>query len=146
MATSARARSENVDGDLFVDDTCIDCDTCRWMAPDVFDRRGSMSRVHAQPRSQSERSRALLALVACPTASIGSRSKDGVGEAAHAFPIALEGDERNAVFHCGYHDEHTYGATPYLIVRDAGNVLVDVPRFALPLVHRIEALGGVRTI
>ena len=30
-------RPENVPGDLFVDHTCIDCDTCRWMAPGVFD-------------------------------------------------------------------------------------------------------------
>ncbi|KAG8473786.1 hypothetical protein CXB51_035975 [Gossypium anomalum] len=26
-------RPQNADGDFFVDHTCIDCDTCRWMAP-----------------------------------------------------------------------------------------------------------------
>jgi glyoxylase-like metal-dependent hydrolase (beta-lactamase superfamily II)/ferredoxin len=142
MASPDRARQENVDGDLFVDDTCIDCDTCRWMAPDVFDRRGGMSRVYAQPKAQSERAKALLALVACPTASIGSRSKEGIGEAARAFPIEIEAP----VYDCGYHDEHSYGATSYFVQRAEGNILVDVPRFAMPLVKRIEAMGGIHTM
>ncbi|KAL0872662.1 hypothetical protein Bca101_022367 [Brassica carinata] len=30
---SPRRRSQNVEGDIFVDSTCIDCDTCRWMVP-----------------------------------------------------------------------------------------------------------------
>ncbi|XP_015064361.1 uncharacterized protein LOC107009532 [Solanum pennellii] len=30
--TEAR-RPQNVSGEFFVDHTCIDCDTCRWMAP-----------------------------------------------------------------------------------------------------------------
>ena len=29
-------RPENVPGDVYVDDTCINCDTCRWMSPGVF--------------------------------------------------------------------------------------------------------------
>jgi hypothetical protein len=33
-------RAENVPGDLFVDETCINCDTCRWMAPGKKKREG----------------------------------------------------------------------------------------------------------
>ena len=49
MAQLKARRPENVDGDFFVDTSCIDCDTCRWMAPDVFGRDGDMSAVHTQP-------------------------------------------------------------------------------------------------
>ncbi len=34
----------------------------------------------------------------------------------------------------------------YLIRHAAGNILVDSPRFAGPLVRRIEALGGIRAM
>ena len=37
-------------------------------------------------------------------------------------------------------------ATSYLIVRAQGNILVDSPRFAGPLVRRIEAMGGIKYI
>lgn len=33
---SPRRRTQNVEGDIFVDNTCIDCDTCRWMVPVRF--------------------------------------------------------------------------------------------------------------
>ena len=52
-------RPENVSGDFFVDHTCIDCDTCRWMAPEVFSRMGDMSAVHHQPEGKEERFRGL---------------------------------------------------------------------------------------
>ena len=52
-------RPENVAGDFFVDHTCIDCDTCRWMAPEVFSRIGDMSAVHHQPGDKEERLRGL---------------------------------------------------------------------------------------
>ena len=87
VARTARALVGNAPGDLFVDDTCIACDTCRALAPETFgggeDERAFVSR---QPGEPAERRRALLALVACPVAAIGSRSKAGVGEAARAFP------------------------------------------------------------
>jgi len=157
MASPARRRPENVAGDIYVDDTCIDCDTCRWMAPGTFDRAGEQSRVHQQPATPAELQRALMALVACPTASIGTTQKHDLKPVLAAFPDRLadldgrpEGDGATAgphgVYHCGYHHEDSFGATSYLLVRPAGNVLVDSPRFAAPLVKRIEALGGVRTL
>jgi hypothetical protein len=36
MADPARRLPENATGDFFVDATCIDCDTCRQVAPSVF--------------------------------------------------------------------------------------------------------------
>ncbi|MGD1907708.1 MAG: ferredoxin [Leptolyngbyaceae cyanobacterium] len=49
MATLQRRRSDNLAGDLYVDSSCIDCDTCRWMAPETFSRIGDQSAVHHQP-------------------------------------------------------------------------------------------------
>ena len=157
MASTARRRPENVAGDIYVDDTCIDCDTCRWMAPETFDRAGEQSRVQHQPQTPEQLQRALMALVACPTASIGSTDKHDLKPVLAAFPDRLAdlGGQPVAdgaaagpqgVYHCGYHHEDSFGATSYLVVRPAGNVLVDTPRFAAPLVKRIEALGGVKTL
>ena len=39
MANASRRLPHNAPGDFFVDSTCIDCDTCRWMAPATFTRR-----------------------------------------------------------------------------------------------------------
>ena len=143
MARLARAAPENVPGDLFVDDTCIACDTCRALAGETFggdeDDRAFVAR---QPADPEARRRALLALVACPVAAIGSRSKDGVAEAAAAFPVPFA----PGVLRCGYAAESSFGATSWLVLRDGGNVLVDSPRFAAPLLARLRALGGVRTM
>jgi glyoxylase-like metal-dependent hydrolase (beta-lactamase superfamily II) len=83
-----------------------------------------------------------MALVACPTASIGTVSRLNAREAAAAFPTPVFDN----VFFCGYTSEASFGAWAYLIVRakeDGGNILVDSPRFAAPLVRRIEQMGGV---
>jgi glyoxylase-like metal-dependent hydrolase (beta-lactamase superfamily II) len=86
--------------------------------------------------------RAALALVACPTSSIGSERKAEAKEAARGFPIVVE-DE---VLYCGYTSEKSFGASSYLIRRPEGNVLVDSPRAAGPLLERLQELGGVRLL
>lgn len=140
MARLAERRLENVAGDFFVDSSCIDCDTCRWMAPQVFDRVGGQSAVVQQP-SADGRALALQALLACPTASIGTVEKATEIPAVQAsFPLPVV----DRIFHCGYHDRRSFGAASYFIQRAEGNVLVDSPRFAAPLVKRLEALGGVK--
>jgi glyoxylase-like metal-dependent hydrolase (beta-lactamase superfamily II)/ferredoxin len=143
MADARRRLPENVAGDFFVDDTCIDCDTCRAIAPETFLDHGGQSSVHHQPASRAERRRALQALVACPTASIGTgvQAPDAAAAAA-TFPELIDGD----VHFCGFTSEKTYGGWSYLVTRPAargGNVLVDSPRFTQPLVRRLHALGGV---
>ena len=141
MATLAQRRSQNVEGNFYVDSTCIDCDTCRWMVPKVFTREAGKSAVFHQPESEAERIEALQALLACPTASIGTVEKPkAIKEAQLSFPLSVA----DHVYHCGYHSASSYGAASYLIVRQQGNVLVDSPRFTPPLVKQIEAMGGVR--
>ena len=83
---------------------------------------------------------AAMALVACPTGSIGTRGKtSAVRQAAAAFPDPVDGN----IYFCGYASPDSYGAASYLIVRPEGNVLVDSPRYAKNLVARLEQLGGV---
>jgi ferredoxin len=144
MASAAKRLSSNADGDLFVDDSCIDCGTCRWMAPESFnqDETGEYSRVHRQPGNEHERRRALQALVSCPVSAIGTRSRVKLTTVVESFPKRVFDN----VYHCGFHSEKSFGAASYLVVRPEGNVLVDSPRFTRPLVRRIEALGGVRTM
>lgn len=87
----------NAPGDLFVDETCIDCDTCRQIAPGVFVEGKGTSYVARQPRDEAEHRRALMALVSCPTASIGSADKPGSAAAARDFPEPVDGP----VHYCG---------------------------------------------
>lgn len=141
MAQLQQRRPENVAGDFYVDLTCIDCDTCRWMAPETFEEVGDQSAVYHQPSNDQERLQALQALLACPTASIGTvATPTDIKTAQQTFPLVVA----EPVYHCGYHAENSYGAASYFIRRPDGNVLVDSPRFAPPLVQRLEAIGGIR--
>ncbi|OMO59131.1 Beta-lactamase-like protein [Corchorus capsularis] len=138
-------RPQNVDGDFFVDHTCIDCDTCRWMAPQVFTRVDGMSAVYKQPTCKEDRLKALQALLSCPTSSIRTEvPPPDILETQKTFPIPIDEKKLPGVYHCGYHSEKSYGATPYLIVHPEGNILIDSPRFTERLAREIEMLGGVR--
>jgi glyoxylase-like metal-dependent hydrolase (beta-lactamase superfamily II)/ferredoxin len=142
MARLDQRLAHNEAGEFFVDASCIDCDTCRWMAPDTFVQRRGQASVERQPSTDPQTRRALMALISCPTASIGTESKHDLTEASAALPDLVDDN----VYHCGYHAESSFGASSYLIVREAGNVLVDSPRFTRPLVRRLEELGGVHTM
>jgi glyoxylase-like metal-dependent hydrolase (beta-lactamase superfamily II)/ferredoxin len=141
MANLNLRRPENVSGDFYVDTSCIDCDTCRWMVPEVFTEVGAQSAVHHQPVGEAQRLAALQALLACPTSSIGTVEKpQDIKIAQLSFPLLVEDN----VYHCGYHSESSFGAASYFIQLPEGNVLVDSPRFAPPLVKRLEKMGGIR--
>jgi len=142
MANPKRRRLENVPGDFYVDETCIDCDQCRAIAPETFHDAGDKAAVYRQPQDATARITALKALVTCPTGSIGTLEHHDMAEAVAAYPERIE-DE---VHFCGFAAESSFGASSYLILRPEGKVLVDSPRFAGPLVRRIESLGGVRTL
>lgn len=134
---------ENVDGEFYVDSSCIDCDACRQIAPATFRDHGNQSSVYQQPGNPGELHRALMALVACPTASIGTTAKRSAKPGVDAFPVHVVDD----VYYCGFNAESSFGAWAYLIVRPekrGGNMLVDSPRFTSPLVKKIEEFGGVR--
>ena len=139
MALAEMSHAQNVAGDFFVDTTCIDCDLCRQIAPDTFSDIGDQSIVYHQPETAAEEFDALKALVTCPTASIGTLSNRSAKAAVGAYPELVE----DSVYFCGFAAESSYGASSYLIVRPEGNVLIDSPRFATPVVKRIEQMGGV---
>jgi len=145
MASRARRLPQNVEGDFYVDETCIDCDACRQIAPATFRDHGEQSSVYRQPETERETQLALQSLIACPTASIGTIEKHSVRAAIDSFPQRIADN----VYFCGFTSEASFGAWSYLIVRtpeEGGNVLVDSPRFASQLVKRIELLGGVQTM
>jgi len=145
MANPSRRLKQNIAGDFFVDETCIDCDACRQIAPLTFRDHGEQSSVYRQPSTEDETRQAMKSLVACPTGSIGTTRRHDVRAAVRAFPELIDGN----VYFCGFTAESSFGAWSYLVVRPealGGNILVDSPRFSRPLVKKIEALGGVRTI
>ncbi len=143
MAQTSKSRKENVSGAFFVDSSCIDCDTCRWMAPETFKEINDQSAVYKQPETEEQKLQAMQALIACPTASIGCLDKSlDIKNVQASFPILV--DEN--VYHCGYHSEKSYGAASYFIQRAAGNVLVDSPRFTPALVKKFEEMGGIKYI
>jgi glyoxylase-like metal-dependent hydrolase (beta-lactamase superfamily II)/ferredoxin len=143
MARRAARLPENVPGPFFVDDTCIDCAVCRHLAPSVFALSSrDLSFVARQPASEAERTRALMALVACPTSSIGTEPKIDAGPGVRAFPEPIA----DGVWSCGFTAESSFGAWSYLVSRQEGNVLVDSPRAAEPLLKRLEEMGGVRSM
>ncbi len=142
MARLEQRLPQNVPGDFYVDSSCIDCDACRQIAPAIFRDHGDQSSVYRQPESTKEIQRALMALVACPTASIGTESHRDAKPAVAAFPERLADN----VYFCGFTSENSFGAWSYLIVRPEGNVLVDSPRFTAPLVRKLHEMGGVKTM
>lgn len=143
MANKEKRLPENVDGEFYVDSTCINCDTCRWMAPEVFGYHNRHSFVHHQPMSEEEELSALRALLSCPVGSIGTLSRnDNIKKAQETLPILLTEN----LYHCGYHSRKSFGAASYLITHPEGNVLIDTPRFNKSLLDQIVELGGVKYI
>jgi len=61
----------------------IDCDTCRWMTPEVFNRLGKVGGLSST--NEAERLRSLQALLACPTSSIGTVEAKGYQRCAGEF-------------------------------------------------------------
>ncbi|KAI3918722.1 hypothetical protein MKX01_042042 [Papaver californicum] len=145
MKLERQRRTQNVQGDFFVDYKCIDCDTCRWMAPQVFTRVDEQSAVYKQPSTEKERLNALQALLSCPTSSIHTeKPAHDILEVQKTFPIPIDERRIPGIFYCGYHSETSYGATSYFITHPDGNILVDSPRYTERLAHRVETLGGAR--
>ena len=140
MAERARQVAENVPGEFFVDSTCIDCDTCRQLAPDTFAEAAEYSYVHRQPETAAEQRQALQALVACPTGSIGAASS--AREAVRDFPLPVEEE----VSYCGFASPKSFGGSSYFVRHPEGNWLIDSPRFVAHLVQRFREAGGIRYI
>jgi len=142
MADRAHSLAENVEGRFFVDATCIDCDTCRQIAPATFGETGEHSYVKLQPRDAAEERAAFRALVACPTASIGAADKRGAKPAVEEFPWPVA----PRVWYCGFASPKSFGGSSYFVEHEAGNWMIDSPRFVERLARRFAEMGGVRYI
>jgi len=83
MAERANRVPDNRPGAFYVDRECIDCDLCRELAPDNFERNEDegYSYVYKQPASDGERSACREALESCPVEAIGD---DGAAETEEA--------------------------------------------------------------
>lgn len=138
MARVDLRNEANAAGDWFVDTRCIDCGTCREVAPALFREQGGWSVVRRQPAADEELG-AWLAAQACPTSSIGTESRRP--RPGRLYPREVEPGA--GVFDLGYCSEDSFGASAWFVRRPGGNVLVDSPRFTEALVGPIEALGGI---
>lgn len=141
MDNKKQKHSNNIEGNFFVDTTCIDCGTCYWVAPETFQRyKNEQSVVYQQP-SEKQLYDSYRALYSCPTNSIGVEKRDEqASEVLDNFPYKIATD----IFHTGYHSPKSFGATSYFIKSEKGNVLIDSPRFNKKLANKIREMGGIK--
>jgi len=144
MANLSKRLKTSVEGNFFVDSTCIDCDTCRQLARATFVEDGDYSAVFHQPQSTKDEFAAYQALIACPVGSIGTLQKNPkvFSKAQASFPLPLEG----GVYYVGFNSEKSFGAHSYFIQHPEGNWLIDSPRYLKHLVQSFEEKGGIRYI
>lgn len=144
MADPKKRLDTNSLGNFFVDATCINCDTCRQLAPRSFEEVGEFSAVTTQPVSDEGLHQAYQALLACPVGSIGTERSDktSLQKAMSSFPLLLEA----GVFYCGFNSEKSFGANSYFVQHSDGNWLIDSPRYLKHLVDAFERMGGLRYV
>jgi len=144
MADAAKRLPTNIDGNFFVDSTCINCDTCRQLAPASFVENGEFSSVYRQPEGKREVHQAYQALLACPVGSIGAAVSDKavMRAATESFPLLIEGK----VYYNGFNSEKSYGANSYFVHHPDGNWLIDSPRYMKKIEGFFERMGGLTYI
>ena len=144
MADQKKRLDSNVAGNFYVDATCINCDTCRQLAPTSFEEVGDFSAVTSQPTDGGAVHQAYQALLACPVGSIGTEQSEPVRmqEAMASFPLHLE----DGVYYCGFNSEKSFGANSFFLEHPDGNWLIDSPRYLKHLVEAFEQKGGLSYI
>ncbi len=142
MADINKVVPDNTPGSFFVDKTCINCDTCRQLAPESFADQGEFSFVYHQPENASEERAATRALLCCPTGSIGTRSANHAKSVMQDLPLSI--DEN--VFYCGFNSPKSYGGNSFFVQHSGGNWLIDSPKYLPHLVEQFQKLGGIRYI
>ena len=144
MANQSKRLDSNVPGNFYVDVTCINCDTCRQLAPETFEEAGEYSAVAQQPRTDEQVLQAYQALLACPVGSIGAEHIDKrvVQQAKVGFPLQLDEE----VSYCGFNSEKSFGANSFFVRHPGGNWLVDSPRYVKHLVEAFGHMGGIAFI
>jgi len=139
MADQSKRLFMNFPGEFYVDSTCINCDACRQIAPDIFAEAEDYAYVKAQPSDDEQERTALRALIACPTGSIGTESPNNAADVISDFPLPVE----DGIYYCGFNSRESYGGNSYFIEHPAGNWLVDSPRYHRHLAASFKAMGGI---
>ncbi len=144
MADQTKRLDSNVAGNFYVDATCINCDTCRQLAPASFEEVGDFSAVTSQPTGEGPLHQAYQALLSCPVGSIGTERSEPVlrQEAMASFPLHLE----DGVYYCGFNSGESFGANSFFLEHPDGNWLIDSPRYLKYLVEAFERKGGLSYI
>ncbi|MBL8036852.1 MAG: MBL fold metallo-hydrolase [Nitrospira sp.] len=144
MADRNKRLDSNMPGNFYVDATCINCDTCRQLAPVSFEEIGKYSAVSHQPVGEEEIHQAYQALLACPVGAIGTEQNDKAlfQTAMTSFPLSID----DGVSYCGFNSEKSFGANSFFIEHPDGNWLIDSPRYLMQLVEAFERKGGIAHI
>lgn len=125
----------------YVDDRCTNCDVARQLAPELIGEVDGRSKILRQPRNEAEIDTLYAAAHACPTRSIRHPSVP-LDSTRDPFPMRLD----DGVYLCGHNSEQTAGANAYLLLRPAGTLMIDTPRWSTSLAARYEALGPVTDV
>ena len=144
MANIKKKLSSNIEGNFFVDSTCINCDACRQLAPETFQEHEQYSSVYRQPAVDLDRHHAYQAMIACPVGSIGvmQPDRDHWQAAMASFPLQLD----DSLYYAGFNCEKSFGANSYVLQDAGGNWLIDSPRYIKHLVDAFERIGGIRYV
>ena len=144
MADQHKRLDSNIAGNFFVDATCINCDTCRQLAPLNFEEIGDYSAVSCQPVDDQQTHQAYQALLACPVGAIGTdqSEKSALTSAMDSFPMLIEEN----VYYCGFNSEKSFGANSFFVQHANGNWLIDSPRYIKHLITAFEQRGGIKYI
>jgi glyoxylase-like metal-dependent hydrolase (beta-lactamase superfamily II)/ferredoxin len=165
-AAAPKRLEDNVDGVLYVNDRCIDCAACSHFNPSVFKRGNGHHFVYAQPSIEEDIVNARAAIVACPVAAIRVDAITSQEQETMDFSLAknlalsqkLNGRDlpfprplTSNVWYLGHHNEHSFGATPYLTSTTFANsgdndnkiwIMVDTPRCIKSAIQAVTTLTG----
>jgi glyoxylase-like metal-dependent hydrolase (beta-lactamase superfamily II)/ferredoxin len=144
MANIKKKLPGNIEGNFFVDSTCINCDACRQLAPEIFQEQQDFSSVYHQPAGDPDNHHAYQAMIACPVGSIGvmQPDRDQWQAAMASFPLHLD----DSLYYAGFNSEKSFGGNSYVLQHARGNWLIDSPRYIKHLVDAFERMGGIRYI
>jgi glyoxylase-like metal-dependent hydrolase (beta-lactamase superfamily II)/ferredoxin len=142
MANSRKKTPLSVEGEFFVDRTCIDCETCAQLAPEIFAEHDGFFYVSRQPRGADEVRMATRALLSCPVGAIGTLNPNQAKIVMRDFPLSVDGP----VYYCGFNSRRSFGGNSYFVKHRDGNWLIDSPKFLPHLSRRFAELGGLRYI
>ena len=135
-----KRHSANAPGNWYIDTRCTDCSAARTVAPGLIVERDGQSVFARQPETPEDIRMAWRARLLCPTASVRTMRPAAMPEGV--FPEVMT----KSVYRLGYNADSSYGAHSFLIRREAGNAMVDAPRFTRAVTARLEEWGGLADI